>query len=65
MFRPTSTFSADISTCDVSNVMDMDGKFADANLFNVDISEWNMSIIITICSLVLGHSILISANGKM
>jgi len=43
MFRKVYDFNLDISSWDVSNVVDMDGAFRETNAFNIDISQWDVS----------------------
>jgi surface protein len=40
MFRYTAIFNGDISTWDVSNVIDMAGMFWDADGFDQDLNNW-------------------------
>ncbi|TCI93216.1 BspA family leucine-rich repeat surface protein [Tenacibaculum sp. M341] len=42
MFSNTEVFNSDISTWDVSNVIDMNAMFFNAKSFNQDISNWNV-----------------------
>ena len=43
MFNSATDFNQDISSWDVSNVIDMEGMFYYAESFNQDISDWDVS----------------------
>lgn len=45
MFYDATSFNADISKWNVSNVKDMDSMFLGATSFNQDLSSWDISSI--------------------
>jgi surface protein len=42
VFYAAAAFNADISSWDMSNVINLQSMFKGAKLFNVDISSWNV-----------------------
>ena len=47
MFESAYDFNTDISSCDVSSVVDVKRMFRNATAFNQDLSSWNVENVVT------------------